>query len=200
MQLLQNALFQSNDSKCTKLQFHFQALQNSLRQGFLALNQFQHSGFRTKVVSDIEKELSPLKIKKRKMQRLSKKCFEESTAICERNTAILNKQMEREQLTPICERVPPISKPITIPTAEPVRSSLPANTQKTGGTTTKPTLRLNKLNTSSLDWTLSDDDYDEGGFTPRPQPIYHNDLNKLPKIPSIAKEPSIFITAPDDEV
>ena len=156
-------------------------------------------------MSDIEKELSPLKIKKRKLQKLSKRSFEESTSICERNTAIMSQRMERKgQLTPIGERMPVISRPITIPTAEPVikssRSSATDSHQPNKNATIsnlhKPSKLTNIYIKTSIDLE-SDDDYDEGGFTPRPQPESHrNSINKLPKVPSIVKQPSVFITAP----
>lgn len=157
------------------------------------------------MVAEIEKELSPLKAKKRKLKKLSQKSREDSTAIGEKNSAILRERMTQKfPSIPISERLPIISRPITIPTAEPMRESNKSanknSPHQTGSATIKPILRPiradSNVRLSSL--VHSDDEYDEGGFTPRPQKSIRSSLNKLPKIPSIAREPSIFITAPNE--
>ena len=173
-----------------------------MKQGFLSLNQFQHSGFRTKVVADIEKELSPQKLKKRRLEKLSKGSLAESVALCERNSAIMRnpatlrsttlsnpKEQKRSYLMPIKENMSVSSPTINIPTAESKSVSYFQQSGEAARTSANTTLISKLQATPNLSFSFSEDDYDEGGFTPRPQPVSNeNVFNKLPKVPCIGKE------------
>lgn len=157
------------------------------------MNQFQHSGFRTKVISDMEKNTTPSKLRKQKLQKLSRKSFLESQEIGRRNTQIFNQRFPGKDaltFTPITE-------------AKLVNAELePKSTPKTVNRYKHPARKTMTLKSSNVKMprivpdTEGEDSYDEGGFTPRPRPASAGSLiTRLPEITGGKIKPTVFITA-----
>lgn len=164
------------------------------------MNQFQNSGLRNKVITDIAKQSTPSKLRKHKIEKLSRKSLQESQEIGQRNTALFNQKFpNREALTfsRISEPILRTGNTTTAsgtpdPTSHKIVQTTTTSAKK--GTTVKThRVKMPKIVTDPD----SDDSYDEGGFTPRPRPASTN--NFITKLPRLASEQNMFITAGGQE-
>ena len=141
----------------------------------------------------MEKQTTPSKLRKQKLQKLSRKSFLQSQEIGRRNTEIFNQRFPGKDaltFTPITEakqfttEEPKLHTPRTVNRYKhPARKTVTLNARK---------IKMPRIAPDPE----SDDSYDEGGFTPRPRPASAGSfVTRLPKITGITREPTVFITA-----
>jgi len=137
----------------------------------------------------MEKAISPAIVQKRKIKKLSEKSSEESLAIGKRNTAIFREKFaDADSL--VVTKLAEGTSPSSISDSPDISSPRMLNKR----------LKIPKIPTKLEE----DDDYDEGGFTPRPRPVSTSQINQCVPLPNISnsvptglrRENSVFITTP----